>query len=389
MRAFVRRCVPVVGVACAALAVAGPAQAAVVGAKPVKSWQTDGRVTVIAIQGTTAYLGGKFTSLRPAGDPLGTGEVARNHAAAINLATGALLPWNPNASSTVQAIAPHGATIYLGGAFAKVGGKTRSRLAAVSSTTGALLAWKTPAVNGQVSALAVGSGVLYAGGTFTTVAGASHPYLAAFYLATATFDPNWVPSVDAQAKAIAVTTDGSHVIVAGAFTHLAGALSPAIGAVDPVTGASLPWAWHAPYPSFPAFSIVSLAVDANGVYAGGTGNGGTFAGMNPSTGALLFEGGVDGNVQAVTDLDGIVYVGGHFARYCGPVLGTNRCAAVANRDKLLAVNEATDALQGWHPAANSVLGVFALAAGDGRLAAGGDFTKLGGVTQQMFGMFSE
>jgi hypothetical protein len=111
--------------------------------------------------------------------------------------------------------------------------------------------------------------------------------------------------------------------------------------------------------------------------------------MNPSTGALLWEGGVDGNVQAVTDLDGIVYVGGHFARYCGPIPGTNRCTAAANRDKLLAIDETTGALQGWHPAANSVLGVFALAAGNGRLAAGGDSTKLGGVTQQMFGMFSE
>jgi outer membrane protein assembly factor BamB len=206
---------------------------------------------------------------------------------------------------------------------------------------------------------------------WTTIAGSSHPYLAAFYLATATYDPNWVPTVDAQVKAIALTTDHTHVIVAGAFTQLDGALSPAIGAVDPVTGASLPWAWHAPSPSFPALSIVSLAVDASGVYAGGTGNGGTFAALNPCTGALLWEGGVDGNVQAVTELDGIVYVGGHFARYCEPVLGSNRCPAVANRDKLIAVNAVTGALQSWHP------------------AAGGDFTKLGGVTQQMFGMFSE
>ena len=38
---------------------------------------------------------------------------------------------------------------------------------------------------------------------------------------------------------------------------------------------------------------------------------------------------------------------------------------------------------------NSVLGVFAIAGGDGTLAAGGDPTRLGGVTQQMFGMFSE
>jgi hypothetical protein len=145
--------------------------------------------SAIAIRGTTAYLGGKFTSLRPAGDPLGTGEVARSHAAA-RVRQGRRQDPRP----------PRG----------------------VNSTTGAVLAWKTPAVNGQVSALAVGSGVLYAGGTFTTVGGGSHPHLAAFYLATATFDPNWLPSVDAQAKSIAVTRDGTHVIVAGAFTQLDG-----------------------------------------------------------------------------------------------------------------------------------------------------------------------
>jgi hypothetical protein len=388
MRAFARWWAPAMGMMVASLALAGSAQAAIVGSKPVTSWQTNGRVTAIAIQGTTAYLGGKFTSLRPAGAPLGTGEVARSHAAAIDLATGSLLPWNPNVSSTVQAIAANGSTIYLGGAFAKVGGKTRSRLAAVDATTGAVLKWKTGSLNGQVAALAVGNGVLYAGGSFTTIAAASHPYLAAFDLASGAFDAGWAPTVNAQVKAMVVTTDGTHVVVAGAFTALDGTFSPAIGAVHPVTGANLPWAWHAPFPSFPSFSIVALAADANGVYAGGTGNGGSYAGMNPSTGALLWEGGVDGNVQAMTVLDGIVYVGGHYIRWCGPVLGWNSCPAVANRDKLIAVDEVTGALQAWHPSANSVLGVFAMAAGDGRVAAGGDFTKLGGVATQMFGMFS-
>ena len=52
------------------------------------SWQTNGRVETVVVSGSTAYLGGDFTSVRPSGDPAGTGEVARNHAAAINLETG-------------------------------------------------------------------------------------------------------------------------------------------------------------------------------------------------------------------------------------------------------------------------------------------------------------
>ena len=48
-------------------AMAAPAQAAIVGSTPSPSWQTNGRVTTITVSGTTAYIGGKFTSLRPSG----------------------------------------------------------------------------------------------------------------------------------------------------------------------------------------------------------------------------------------------------------------------------------------------------------------------------------
>jgi hypothetical protein len=47
----------------AALAVAGSAQAAVVAAKPVKSWQTNGRVTAIAGGDDKLAAGGDFTRL--------------------------------------------------------------------------------------------------------------------------------------------------------------------------------------------------------------------------------------------------------------------------------------------------------------------------------------
>ena len=60
------------------------------------------------------------------------------------------------------------------------------------------------------------------------------------------------------------------------------------------------------------------------------------------------------------------------------------------RDHLLALDETTG--NTWRPgirARTACLGVFALAGGDGTLEAGGDFTKIGGVTQQGFGEFPE
>jgi hypothetical protein len=74
------------------LAFCAQAQAQVVQGKPIPSAQTNGRVNVVVVSGTTAYIGGTFTSVRPAGDPLGTGETPRNHAAAIDLTTGAIPP---------------------------------------------------------------------------------------------------------------------------------------------------------------------------------------------------------------------------------------------------------------------------------------------------------
>ena len=74
---------------------------------------------------------------------------------------------------------------------------------------------------------------------------------------------------------------------------------------------------------------------------------------------------------------------------CGAIPGSNFCTQVARRGHLMAVDDTTGALLPWHPSAHSSLGVFAIAAGPQTLAVGGDFTRLGGQAQQMFGLFKE
>ena len=105
------------------------ALAAPVADTAVNSIQTNGRVTAIAVVGSTAYIGGDFTSVRPAGKAAGKSTVARQHAAAVDLTTGALLPWNPAPDGNVRAIAATGTSVYLGGEFRKcrrgVGGSHR------------------------------------------------------------------------------------------------------------------------------------------------------------------------------------------------------------------------------------------------------------------------
>src|SRR6266508_4250233 len=61
-------------------------------ANSTPTWQTNGTVWALAYANGVVYASGDFTSVRPPGAALGTGEVARNHLAAFNASTGDLLP---------------------------------------------------------------------------------------------------------------------------------------------------------------------------------------------------------------------------------------------------------------------------------------------------------
>ncbi len=358
------------------------AQAAVVGAKPVPTYQTNGRVNAILIQNGVIYLGGKFTEVRPAGSS--SGGVTRNHAAALSLATGQVLPWDPNVNNTVQSIVGSGGTIYLGGSFTKVGNTSHSRLAAVNATSGAVVSSFKPKPDKAVNSLALGGGTLYAGGAFLNVNGTPRSYLAAFDASTGALLSGWAPSADNSVKAVDMAVDGSRVYVAGNFTTIDGASRRHVAALDPTSGAAISSFSHGL-----SYAVVDMAVDASGVFIAGAGGGGNFADLNLTTGAMVWQGGTDGNVQAIATLDGIVYVGGHYDNYCGMQGGQHTCNTSIQRHKLLAVDEVTGTLQSWDPSANSALGIFALTGSGTVLAAGGDFTRIGGRAQQGFAEFTE
>jgi hypothetical protein len=363
----------------------GVAQAApaTVQSHPVATWQTNGRVNAIAVSGNTVYLGGQFTSMRPPGAAAGTGEVARNHVAAVSLTTGALLPWNPDANSTVRALKVAGKFVYLGGAFTQVGGVGHARLAKVSATgAGAVVStWKATA-SGEVFSLASSGGTIYAGGGFGTVDGSARANLAAIKGTDGTVLP-WNPGTDGQVKAIKFVS-ATRLVVGGTFTHLAGASANDIGAVDPDSGNAEQWQGHITYP------VIGLANDTAGLYVAGAGGGGNFAAFNPTTGASLWVGGTNGNVQAIGVVGGVVYLGGHFQTYCGPQHGQHTCTNPVSRNKLLAVDETNGGLLPWDPSANSVLGVFALqgVAANGDMLVGGDFTSTGQKKQQGYAQYT-
>jgi hypothetical protein len=369
-------------VAVLGLGTAGVAQAVPVQPHPAATWQTNGRVNVIVVSGNRVFIGGQFTAVRPPGAAAGSGAVTRNHAAALNLKTGAVLQWNPNVNNTVRAIRVSGSTVYLGGAFTQVGGASHSRVAAVNYITGAAQAGFKASASGEVFALASSGNSLFMGGGFGTVDGQPRANMAAVNTTTGALLP-WSPSVDGQVRAIRLI-GYPRMVIGGSFMNVNGSSANHIGALDGDTGKSLPWKDHTTY------NVIGLASDPNGVYVAGAGGGGNFAAFAPSTGAQKWLGGTNGNVQAIGVVGGDVYVGGHMQFYCGPQHGQHTCTNPIARDKLLAVDENTGALTAWDPSANSVLGVFALSGvnSTGDVLAGGDFTSIGQRAQQGYAQFT-
>jgi hypothetical protein len=381
------------------LAAAGVAEAATSPLNETvdRTYQTNGTVRAIVTIGNTTYLGGQFTSVRPAGSRAGTNEVSRPGLAAVDNTTGALLPWNPRANGRVYALAasPDGTTIYAGGTFSTLGGVRRVKLGAVSAQTGAVLPFNASA-NGAVWALAATSDRLYVGGAFTTINGVSRGRLAAVDAGGSVL-ADWAPRADDTVRAVAVTADASSVYVGGLFGSINGSTTQRrLAKLSATTAAFQPWSERPGYPLF------SLSLSGDSVFVGGNGSGGHAAEYTTS-GVLRWKLQTDGGVQAVYALDGLVYVGGHYDNVCvgdtdGATSGFNCPVGQISetRHKIMAVVPDPTAPSGlgyrvdeWNPGANSNLGVFSFGNAGSKLQVGGSFTRIGlGQAQQGYAQFS-
>ena len=366
----------------AVLAVVGtPAAAAVplVSVTPARAVGFDGLVYASAYVGSTLYVGGSFRNAIVDGR-----AVPRKRLAAVDARTGTLLPWAPPTNGTVWALAVSGPSVYVSGKFTTVGGQPRAGLAGIDLKTGAVGPLRHT-VQGEGRALATGGGRLYLGGTLTAVDGRPVRNLAAFRLTDGALDTAFRGGADRQVKALTVA--GSRLYVGGAFKRLNGAdgtarlaaLRLADGVVDrsfrPVT----------PY------DVGALTVTQGRVYAGLAGPGGRVAAYGPD-GALAWSTVTDGDVQAVTYLNGAVYAGGHFVVACPQPsrTATSWCpATLRSQPKLAAFDAATGSLLEWNPRADGRWGVLTMSADAalGAIAIGGEFTTIGGLNRSRFAQF--
>jgi hypothetical protein len=164
--------------------IAGPASAQTgpVSAKPAKGTPqlaptgTTEQVRQLVQCGGTMYAVGSFTSISWNGTTF-----TRNNAFSFSAtAPFTVSSWNPNVNGKVNSIAlsPDCSTAYLGGKFTSIGGTTVRNIAAVSASTGAVVTSFAHNANGQVETLLSYNGHLLTGGYYTSINGSSsHKYM--------------------------------------------------------------------------------------------------------------------------------------------------------------------------------------------------------------------
>jgi hypothetical protein len=292
-------------------------------------YPNNGVVYSMAVSGNVVYIGGTFTKIHnPAGGPTAT----RNHLAAFDATTGALLPWDPDTDGNVRnlTIAPDG-TIYAGGSFTQVGGQPETDVVALNPDGSVVSSFNASADN-TVRDIVVNGPSIYIAGNFAHVDGVARVGVALLN----TSDGSLVKTFNAKVshgRVRALAYDGTSLFIGGNFTTVNGQPRSSVAAIAPADGSLLPWnpASYCPFRfTCPDIDLTISGTDLIGA-TGGTA-GGWLVDWDIASARTRWIDHSDGDVQVVqADDNGLIYAGGHF----GPdFAGFNRheLAVVTQRD---------------------------------------------------------
>ena len=304
-----------------------PLTPATVAADPLPTAQIDGVAWTQKIVGNTVYVGGEFTSARPAGAAPGVNTVARSNLLAYDLTTGVLnTSWAPTTDGAVQSItaSPDGSRIYVGGAFTKVNGLIRNRIAALNPSTGALIDAFQPKPDATVRAIVATNSTVYFGGLFSAVGGQTRTKVASASASNGAL-LSWAPNLQGGlVRALALSPDGAKLVMGGSFTSANGSSNPGYGlaAVDSSTAASVAFpANDLIRNGGPQSAITSLSSDSDSLYATGYtyGAGGNLEGtarINWSDLSTKWVEDCHGDTYSAYPAGDAIYTVSH-AHYCG------------------------------------------------------------------------
>lgn len=335
---------------------------------PLDGWDTNGIVYVVKVFGDTVYLGGDFTEVR---SPGGGQSLSRNNLAALDLATGDVLPFVADANNPVRAIETDGTTVWVGGSFNNIAGEHRSNIAALDAVTGALSAALDVSTNGAVHGLAMIDDRLFAGGYFTNIEGVVQHRVASLDPVTGMPDPLFQANADTGVRDLAASDTG-RLFVGGTFSVIGGEPWSYMAELDPETGSGVGPGYEE---MIAPMLDIDVSPDGTFVFAAVAGLQNRAAAWNTFDGQRRWYHKVMGDTQAVSYYDGILYFGFHEGFEGDLTL------------RMLAADVITGELQDFYPSINSFMGVWAIDAGPAGLAIGGEFWVVSGVTTKGIAMF--
>ncbi len=327
-------------------------------------------VKSLAINDNIIYVGGVFDTID---------NYRRNGIAAIDLATGNVLPWNPSAADSsktnVNSIVSNGNAVYIGGVFDTIGGQPRNNIAAINASTGDILPWN-PNANNVIYTMAFRNNTVFAGGDFTEIGGQSQSFIAAIDANTANILP-WNPNSDDRVHSIFFKDN--IVYLGGEFDNIGGQARYRVAAIDATTLLATPW-----HPHIVGDNVAAINAIGNNIYIAGSFNGvngkpaSKLAAFNTNTGMpVLLNFNVsrdplsgDAIVNKLLLNGNILYIGGQFDAVAGEI-----------RNSLAAFNTSTNTITSWDPNI-SLYGSFPgfindMVINNGNLYIGGLFTDVG------------
>jgi hypothetical protein len=330
-------------------------------------WGVDNRVYALARQGDTLYVGGAFDRVG-----LSTGG-----AVALPRRTANSRKPFPSVTGYVFAIAGDGhGGWFLSGNFTAVGGVPRYCLAHVLAD-GSVGSWNPNPnyVPYGTGGLFVSGSTIYVSGGFATISGKPRLYIAALDATTGE-----ALSWDARANGLAsvLGVRGDTLFVGGYFSEIGGQARNNIAALDSRSGDALPWNPSADGGVVSLFLRDSLAyVGGEFAHVGGQARAG-FAELSLSTGLARDWNPSPGPSQAavvtMSALGNRLYVGGAFDSLSGQ---PRRCLA--------AFDLSTGELTSWNPNPSSASGVTRIDcvhAVDRSVYVAGLFSSVGGLPRR-------
>lgn len=310
---------------------ANPLTPTTVTADALPTVQINGVVWSQVIIGNTVYAGGSFTTARPAGAAAGTQTVTRNNILAYDIRTGELITsFAPSFNAQVLSLAasPDGSRLYVGGDFTTLNGQTATRMVALNPTTGQRIANFDPKPSNSVRAIVATNTTVYLGGAFFRLGEAWREQAAAVRASDAALLAFRPVVSGGHVDSLALSPDGSKLAIGGKFTQVNSTTDNSSGLAVVSTSTGEKYAYPASayiHNGGDSGSITSIATDQDTFYASGY----TFARDTTLEGVVAIKW-ADLDTRWVEDCHGdtysvhatghLVYIAGH-PHYCGNIGG--------------------------------------------------------------------